>query len=68
MKHELEVNGILKQFKNGILTEDKTKRLLLVLFGVSKSAYCKLYRLKAECSIAQHTTPKDSCEGCGHYC
>jgi len=65
---EQEANKILEQFKNGNLTKDKARRLLFVLSGVSKSAYCKLDRLKEECSISQHTSPKGECGNCGHYC
>ena len=65
---EKEANSILEQHKQGKLTTDKARRLLFVLSGVSKSTYCKLDRLKEECSIAQHISPKGECGGCGHYC
>jgi hypothetical protein len=64
---EQEANKILEQFKNGNITKDKARRLLFVLSGVSRSAYCKLDRVKEECSIIQNTSFK-SCEGCGHFC
>jgi len=64
---EKEANSILEQHKQGKLTTDKARRLLFVLSGVSRSAYCKLDRVKEDCSIIQNTSFK-SCEGCGHFC
>lgn len=37
-----ETLSILNKVKNSKLTPDKAQRLLFVLFGVSKSACCRL--------------------------
>lgn len=65
MKKETE--SILQEFKKGTITFDKAQRQLFVLFGVSKSATCRLDRLPKDCSIIQNTSLK-TCDGCGHYC
>ena len=65
MKKETE--SILQEFKKGTITLDKAQRQLFVLFGVSKSATCRLDRLPKDCSIIQNTSFK-TCDGCGHYC
>jgi hypothetical protein len=65
MKKETE--SILQEFKKGTLSLDKAQRQLFVLFGVSKSASCRLDRLPTECSIYLYTSGKD-CKLCGHYC
>ena len=61
-----EANKILEQFKNNKITKDKTRKLLFVLSGINKSSYCKLDRIKEECSIAQNTIPHGECDICGH--
>ena len=66
MKKETE--SILQEFKKGTITLDKAQRQLFVLFGVSKSATCKLDRLPNECSIFLYTSGKDCKKYCGHYC
>ena len=65
MKKETE--SILQEFKKGTMTLDKAQRQLFVLFGVSKSATCRLDRLPKDCSIIQNTSFK-TCDVCGHYC
>jgi len=62
---EKQVNKILTQFKNGDISLDKTRRLLLTLTGVLKTSTCTMDRLESECSISLHT--KSGCNGCRWY-
>jgi len=61
-----EVNNILKRYKDGELTLDKTRRMIFVLTGVLKTDSCTLDRVKEECSVFLHTTLK--CDGCFYKC
>jgi len=68
MEQKKRTLELLSKVKKEEITLEKAQKELFVLFGVNKSATCKLDRIPSECSIALYTTPEGKCGICGHYC